>query len=251
MNVTSWLLCLALGGDVGIDQRVGESVSFDLVFRDETGAPIRLRDAAGGKATVLALVYYRCPMLCNQVLNGLLQTLLELPLDAGRDFNVVALSFDPSENAELARSKREHYLKAYGRASAREGWRFLTGEREPIEGICRDAGFRTSFDPATGQYAHGAALVLLTPEGKISRYLYGVSYPVRELKLSLVEASAGKIGTATDQFLLLCMQYDPASGKYGWAVTRILKAAALATVLGVGVLIFVLTRRARPQDGEA
>jgi protein SCO1/2 len=239
------LLCLALG-DVGIDQRVGESVSLDLVFRDERGAPLRLKEATGGRTTVLALVYYRCPMLCNQILNGLLQTLLELKLDAGRDFNVVALSFDPSEGSELAQARREHVLKSYGRPSGREGWRFLTGERDAVERVCRETGFRTSFDPATGQYAHGAALVVLTPGGKISRYLFGVSYPARELRLSLVEASAGKIATAGDQFLLLCMQYDAASGKYGLAVTRLVKAAAVATVLGLGVLIVLLSRRAKP-----
>jgi protein SCO1/2 len=228
---------------VGIDQRVGEKLSLDLAFRDEGGAPVTLREAIRGKPTVLALVYYRCPMLCTLVLNGLLQALVDMTPSAGEQFNVVAVSFDPSEEAELARAKKAHYLKAYGRASAGDGWRFLTGGSDSISRLCRETGFRISYDPVTRQYAHGSALIILTPEGAISRYLFGVSFPTRELRLSLVEASAGKIGTATDQFLLLCMRYDVATGKYGLAITRILQAAAAATVLVLGGLLVALSRR--------
>lgn len=231
--------------EVGIDQRVGETVSLGLTFRDERGADLTLREAIGGKPTVLALVYYRCPMLCTLILNGLLQSLLEIEDSAGDRFNVIAVSFDPSEGPELARAKKNHYLKAYGRTVAEDGWRFLTGPRDPIDRLCRETGFRISPDPATGQFAHGSALVLLTPEGRISRYLFGVSYPARELRLSLVEASGGKIGTATDQFLLLCMRYDAATGRYGLAITRILRIAAATTVLGLVGLLWALARRGR------
>jgi protein SCO1/2 len=237
--------------DVGIDQRVGERLSLDAVFRDESGAPLTLREASGGKPTILALVYYRCPMLCTQVLNGLLQTLLELAPSAGEQFNVVTVSFDPDEDAELARAKKARYLRSYGRASAQRGWRFLTGGKDAVTRLCRETGFRISYDPATRQFAHGSALIILTPEGAISRYLFGITFPVRELRLSLVEASAGKIGTATDQFLLLCMRYDTATGRYGLAVTRILQVAALATLLGLGLLVVRLSRRRRPSPAGA
>jgi protein SCO1/2 len=231
--------------DAGIDQRVGDPISLDLVFRDERGAPVSLREVAAGKPTVLALVYYRCPKLCTLVLNGLLQTLLDLPSSAGEQFNVVAVSFDPAEGSDLALAKKAHYLKAYGRPSAEGGWRFLTGVPDSISRLCRETGFRVSHDPVTGQFAHGSALILLTPEGNISRYLFGISYPARELRLSLVEASEGKIGTATDRFLLLCMRYDSTTGRYGLAIARVLKAGAVATILVLGILVFALSRRKR------
>jgi protein SCO1 len=182
-------------------------------------------------------------MLCTLILNGLLQTLLEMDLPAGDRFNIVAVSFDPGEGPELARAKKSHYLKAYGRPAVDGGWRFLTGSKDAIDRLCRETGYRIVSDPATGQIAHGSALVLLTPEGRISRYLFGVSYPARELRLSLVESSAGRIGTATDQFLLLCMRYDAATGRYGLAVARILRIAAAGTALGLGALVWLLSRR--------
>lgn len=236
--------CLALMGDPPrIDQRVGETVTLDAAFVDETGAALTLRRAADSKPVILALVYYRCPMLCTLELNGLLQSLQELSLSAGEAFTVIAVSFDPREGPDLARGKKAQVVKSYGRPAAERGWRFLTGGAEAVERLCRETGFRATLDPATGLYGHGSAMILLTPDGRISRYLFGVTYPVRELRLSLVEASAGTIGTATDQFLLLCLQYDPATGRYGPAVTRILQAFAVATVLALGLLIRRLSRR--------
>lgn len=229
----------------GIEQRMGERISLDLPFRDEAGNLITLREAAGGKPAVLALVYYRCPMLCNQVLSGLLESLLEVSSPAGEQFNVITLSFDPTEGPELASAKREQYLKAYGHASARTGWRFLTGSPESISSVCRETGFRTVYDPATRVYGHASALVILTPDGRISRYLFGVRYPARELRLSLVEASSGKIGTRREQILLLCMRYDPATGKYTLAVTRLLKVAAGATLVGLVILVVRLSWKGR------
>jgi len=227
----------------GIEQRIGERVSLDLPLRDEGGNPVTLREAANGKPSVLALVYYRCPMLCNQVLSGLLESLLAIPSSAGEQFNVITLSFDPTEGSDLALTKKEQYLKAYGHASAKTGWRFLTGSPESISVVCRESGFRTVYDPASRLYGHASALVILTPDGRISRYLFGVRYPARELRLSLVEASSGKIGTRGEQILLLCMRYDPASGKYTLAVSRILKAAAGATLVGLVILVARLSRK--------
>lgn len=229
----------------GIEQRIGEKIPLDLPFRDEVGNPITLREAAGGRPAVLALVYYRCPMLCNQVLSGLLEALLEISSSAGEQFNVITLSFDPTEGPDLGSAKREQYLKAYGHASARSGWRFLTGSPESISVVCRETGFRTVYDPATRLYGHASALVILTPDGRISRYLFGVRYPARELRLSLVEASSGKIGTRGEQILLLCMRYDPATGKYTLAVNRLLKAAAGATLLGLAFLVYRLSRKGK------
>lgn len=230
-------------GEPAIEQRVGEPVSLETQLRDEAGGAVTLGEAAAGKPVVLALVYYRCPMLCNLVLNGLLQAVQELSLSAGEQFTVVALSFDPSEGTELARERKAAALKSYGRPGGEKGWRFLTGTPEAVERLCRETGFRTVRNPATGQYAHGGALILLTPRGVVSRYLFGVRYPVRELRLSIVEASAGTVGSKTDQFLLMCMQYDPATGKYGLAVRRLLKGGALVTLVALGVLVVRLSRR--------
>jgi len=242
----AWVV-LGLAGppEAGIDQKVGERVTLELPFRDEAGNPLTLKQAAGGKPVILALVYYRCPMLCTLILNGLGEALQELRPSAGEGFTVISLSFDPREGPELARSKKEQYLKAYGRPSADQGWRFLTGEAEPLARLCRETGYRTVLDPSTGEIAHGSALILLTPAGRISRYLLGISYPARELRLSLVEASEGKIGTVSDQILLLCMRYDPTTGKYGLAIFRLLKAAAVLTVLGMGLLLYRLSRQHR------
>lgn len=246
----AWTLFLlsAAAGDppgVGIDQRLGETLSLNLPLRDETGRSITLGEALDGKPAILALVYYRCPMLCNLELNGLLQGLLDLQTSAGKDFQVVTVSFDAAEGPELASAKRDHYLRAYGRPSARQGWRFLTGDRDPLARLCHEAGYRIRFDPATRQYAHGSALLLLTPAGRISRYLFGVAYPARELRLSLVEASGGRIGTASDRVLLYCLSFDGASGRYGLAIARLTQTAAAATVLGLGTLLFFLSRRKR------
>ncbi|HVR85352.1 MAG TPA: SCO family protein [Planctomycetota bacterium] len=228
---------------VGITQQLGSSVTMDLQFRDERGNPISLGEASAGKPFVLALVYYRCPMLCNLVLGGILETLVALEPDAGDRFSVVTVSFDPSEGPDLASAKKQHYLRAYGRPSGERGWRFLSDRAGSAERLCRETGFRVSFDPVTRQYAHASAILVLTPDGRISRYLMGVTYPARDLRLALVEASAGKIGTATDQLLLLCLQYDPRAGKYTLAVWKLLRIGAAVTVFALLALILVLSRK--------
>jgi len=224
-------------------QQLGSPVTMDLSFRGERGEPVTLREAAGGKPFILALVYYRCPMLCNLILGGLLETLTVLGPSAGEQFSVVTVSFDPREGPDLAAAKKAHYLRSYRRPAAESGWRFLTDRSGSAERLCRETGFRISYDPATGQYAHASAILVVTPDGRVSRYFPGVSYPARDLRLALVEASAGKIGTVSDRLLLLCFRYDPASGKYTLAIWRTLRAAGAATVLAIALLVFRLSRR--------
>jgi protein SCO1/2 len=232
----------------GLTEQLGASVTLDLRFRDEEGRLITLGEAAGGKPFILALVYYRCPMLCNLVLGGVLETLIALGPTAGREFTVVTVSFDPSEGPDLARAKKTHYLRAYGRPSGERGWRFLTDQNASAERLCRETGFRIVYDSGSGQYAHAGAILVLTPQGRISRYFMGISYPERDVRLSLVEASAGKIGSAADQLLLLCFKYDPASGKYTLAVWRILRGLSILTVGAILLLVVLLNRRRRPRE---
>jgi protein SCO1/2 len=228
---------------VGVLQQLGSSVTLNLPFKDERGREITLGEASDGKPFILALVYYQCPMLCNLILGGLLETLMDLGPSAGDQFNVVAVSFDPTEGPNLAMAKKSHYLRSYGRPSGEAGWRFLSDVSGSAERLCREVGFRIAYDPATRQYAHASAIMVVTPDGRLSRYFMGVSYPVRDVRLALVEASAGKIGSVTDQLLLLCFRYDPAAGKYTLAVWTLLRAASAATVFGLILLLVGLARR--------
>lgn len=229
--------------DIGIDQRLNEPLPLALPFRDETGRTIALGDAFGKRPVVLALVYYNCPMLCTQVLNGLLASLNVMSLEAGRDFDVVAVSFDPRETPEMASAKKEAYLSRYKHPNASAGWRFLTGDEASIAALTKAAGFRYKFDAARDQFAHASAVMVATPDGRLARYFYGIEYAPRDLRLGLVEASAGKIGTPVDQLLLYCFHYDPASGKYGAVVVNIIRLAGVATVVGLAAAILVMSRR--------
>jgi protein SCO1/2 len=228
---------------VGVLQQLGSPVTMDLAFRDERGREVTLREASGGKPFILALVYYQCPMLCNLILGGLLETLLALGPSAGDQFNVVTVSFDPTEGPSLASAKKTQYLRAYGRPSGEAGWRFLSDASGSAERLCREAGFRIAYDPATRQYAHPSAVMIVTPDGRLSRYFMGISYPARDVRLALVEASAGKIGSVTDQLLLLCFRYDPAAGRYTLAVWTLLRTASAVTVVGLILLVAGLARR--------
>ncbi len=230
---------------VGFDQRLNEQVPLDAEFRDEAGQTVKLGDYFGDKPVILVLAYYRCPMLCTQVLNGLVRALLDVPLDVGRDFNVVTVSFDPRETPELAAAKKKTYLERYGRPGAEEGWHFLTGEQEPITRLTQAVGFRYRYDARNDQFAHASGIMVLTPSGKIARYFYDISYSPRDLRLGLVEASQGRIGSATDQVLLFCFHYDPAEGKYGAAVMNIVRAGGVLTVLAIGGFLIVLWRQER------
>jgi protein SCO1/2 len=229
--------------EVGIDQKLNQSIPLDLEFRDEHGKPVRLAEYFGQKPVILSMVYYNCPMLCTQVLNGLESSLKLIPMDTGKQFNVVTVSIDPTERPVLAEAKQALYTGLYGRPDAALGWHFLTGDEQQIRQLANALGFRYAYDPDSKQFAHASAIMLLTPQGKISRYFYGIQFPSRDLRLGLVEASEGKIGTPVDQVLLFCYHYDPSTGKYGLLISRLIQTAGAVTVLAIAALIFVLYKK--------
>lgn len=230
--------------DVGIDQKLDGQAPLNLEFRDEKGNWVRLGDYFRGKPVILSLVYYQCPMLCTQVLNGLLESLKQLPMNVGKEFEVVTVSIDPRDRTVEAQAKQIMYTGLYGRRDAATGWHFLTGRESEIHKLADAVGFRYAYDAESGQYAHASAIMVLTPQGQVSRYFYGVSYAARDLRLGLVEASANRIGSPVDQLLLYCYHYDPNTGKYGVVITNVIRGAGLLTVLAIGLLIFALTRPA-------
>jgi len=229
--------------DVGLDQKLGDAIPLDLTFRDEHGHTVALRQFFGQKPVILTLVYYQCPMLCTEVLNGLMRSAKELPLEIGRDFTIVTLSIDPSERPILANVKHELYTGLYGHPGAPQGWHFLTGDEPQIKALAQAVGFRYAYDSTSGQFAHPSGIMLLTPQGKLARYFYGITFPERDLRLGLVEASQEKIGSPIDQILLYCYHYDPATGKYGLLISRVIKLAAAFTILSLGLVIAILFRR--------
>lgn len=228
--------------NVGIEQHLNEQIPPDLILRDETGKTVRLGDYFGKRAMILNLVYYHCPMLCNEVLSGLESAMRVLKFDVGKDFDVLTVSFDPKETPEMAVAKKAEFLKRYGRAGAAPGWHFLTGPQASIDSLTRAAGFQYEYDAKSGQFAHATAIMVLTPEGKIAQYYYGVEFAPRDLQLGLVQASHNKIGNLVDEVLLYCYHYDPDTGKYGAIISRILKLAAGATILILGTFLIVMFR---------
>ena len=229
--------------DVGIDQKLNGALPLDLHFRDETGRDIRLGEFFTTKAVILTPVYYGCPMLCTQILNGLVSGLKPVVFNAGQQYDVVAVSFDPSETPELALKKKDNFVKRYGRAGSEHGFHFLTGDEPAIKTLTSALGFRYTYDPKSKQFAHASGLMIATPDGKISRYLYGVDYAPRDLRLALVEASERKIGSPVDELLLFCYHYDPATGKYGSIVVNFLRLASAATVFGIALFLTILFRQ--------
>jgi protein SCO1 len=236
--------------EVGIDQRLNEPLPLDLPFRDEEGRDVRLGDFFGRRPVVLALVYYECPMLCTQVLNGLVSALGVMSLDAGRAFDVVAVSFDPKEGPGLARAKKQSYLERYGRPGTEAGWHFLTGGQESIDRLTKAVGFRYVYDEKRDQFAHGAAITVATPSGLISRYFYGIEYSARDLRLGLVEASANRIGTIADRVMLLCYHYDPSTGRYGLMALTLVRIGGILTVAAFGIFLWFERRRDRREGGS-
>jgi protein SCO1/2 len=230
---------------VGITQNLNARIPPDLLFRDESGKSVRIGDYFGKKPIVLSLVYFDCPALCTEVLNGELRTMKAMSLDLGKDFDAVTVSFEPKDTPALAIAKRDVYAGQYGRPGAVDHWHFLTGEQQSIDALTNAAGFQYAYDSSIRQYAHAAAILVLTPEGRIDRYFYGVIYPAGDLRLGLVEASEGKIGTLTDHALLYCYQYDPMTGKYGVVVMNVLRAAGGLTVLILGIFMTVMFLRER------
>jgi len=231
--------------EVSIAQRLNEPIPPDIIFRDEDGKAIHLGDYFGKKPIVLSLVYFDCPALCTEVLNGELRTMKAISLDLGKDFDAITVSFEPKDMPALAKAKRDVYAGQYGRPGAARNWHFLTGEQASIDALTQAAGFHYAYDSASRQYAHAAAILVLTPHGRVARYFYGVTYPARDFRLGLVEASEGKIGTPTDHALLYCYQYDPMTGKYGLIVMNVVRAAGLLTLLVLGIFMFVMFRRER------
>jgi protein SCO1/2 len=235
--------------NVGFDQHLDRQVPLDLPFVDDDGRPVRLGDFFGDKPVILVLAYFRCPMLCTEVLNGLVRGMLDMRFDAGKEFRVVTVSFDPREKPELAAAKKHSYVERYGRPGATDGWHFLTGEPEAIRRLTEAVGFRYTYDPRHDQFAHASGIMLLTPGGKISRYFYDVNYSGRDLRLGLVEASQGKIGNRVDQVLLYCFHYDPVEGKYGAAVMNFVRLGGVLTVVSlvtlVGLLLYQDRRKTR------
>jgi protein SCO1 len=228
--------------NVGIEQHLDAQVPPDLTFRDETGATVKLGDYFGRKPLILNLVYYNCTMLCGEALAGLASAMRLVKFDIGNEFDVVTVSFDPRETPEMAAAKKKDYVRRYGRANAAAGWHFLTGEPDSINALTKAVGFQYQYDAKTNQYAHATAIMVLTPQGRISRYFYGVDFPPKDLRMGLVEASQGKIGNAVDAVLLFCYHYDPETGKYGAIVANILRLAAAATILIMGIFLFIFWR---------
>lgn len=240
---------------VGIEQKLDGEVPFDAVFTDDQGRQVRFGDYFGkGRPVVLALVYYECPMLCTEVLNGLTGAVKGIPsLSVGKDFEVVALSFDARENGktELVRSKKEGYVARYGREGSGEGWHFLTGSQQEIDKVTKAVGFSYVWDDASNQFAHAGGIMVITPQGRISRYLYGVEYAPKDLRFSLMESSENKIGTLAEQLYLYCFHYNPATGTYGLAVLTVIRVAGVVTLLSILAMWLVFWRRNRGRRQEA
>jgi len=232
---------------IAIDQKIGHELPLDLPFVDDSGRAVKLGDFFGKRPVVLALVYYECPMLCTQVLNGLVSTLSVLTLNVGTEFDVVAVSFNPKEGPGLASQKKANYVERYGRPQTAAGWHFLTGPQDSITRLTDALGFRYAFDKEIGQYAHGAAIEVITPKGTIAKYFYGIEFSPRDVRLGLIEAADEHIGSMIDDVLLFCYHYDPASGKYGPAVLRLVRVAGVATIVAFAAFLTVSLRRERAQ----
>jgi protein SCO1/2 len=229
--------------EVGFDQRIGEPVPLDLRFRESDGREVTLGELFDGKPVALALVYYECPMLCQMTLEGLARSLKGINFDVGQEFDVVVVSFDPGETPEIAAVAKQRALDRYGRAGTEDGWHFLTGQPDAIRRLTDAVGFRYVYEPERDDYAHAAGLVLVTPEGQVARYFFGIEYPPKDMRLGLVEAGEGQLGNPVDQLLLYCFHYDPAIGRYSAVAMNIVRLGGLLTLLALGIFIAVMVRR--------
>jgi protein SCO1 len=229
--------------NVGLDQKLNAQVPLDLTFKDEHGATVTIGQLLQGKPAILTLVYYQCPMLCTEVLNGTLNSLKEVPLEIGKDFSVITVSIDPTEKPVLADAKQIMYAGLYGRRGAVKGWHFLTGDEEQIQKLSAAVGFRFVYDKESSQFAHASGMMVMTPEGRLSRYFYGIAYPPRDVRLALVEASEGKIGSTVDEILLFCFHYDPVTGKYAVTILNVVRAVGALSALTIALTIWFFLRR--------
>jgi protein SCO1 len=229
---------------VGLDQRLNQQVPLNLTFNDETGQAVQLQQYFGSKPVILIMVYYQCPMLCTQVLNGFAGAMNGVVrFNIGREFNVVTVSIDPRDTPQDAAAAKKKYLERYRRPGAEQGWHFLTGKKDQIDALAQAVGFRYAWDPAIQQYAHASGLMLLTPDGRVAQYYYGIEYVPRDIQLGLIEASKGKIGNVVDEVILYCYHYDPRQGRYGAVIFNILRLTALATVMVLGGFMLIMFRR--------
>jgi protein SCO1 len=233
----------ALIKQIGLDQKLNAQIPLDLTFRDEHGNSVALRQFFGRRPVILTLVYYQCPMLCTLVLNGVMNSAKAMSFEIGKDYEVVTVSIDPTETPLLAEAKHTMYAGLYGRPGAVSGWHFLTGQESAIRQLAGAVGFRYVYDKVSEQFGHPSGIMVLTPEGRVSRYFYGIEYSPRDLRLALVEASGEKIGTPVDEILLACFHYDPTTGKYGLVISRVVRLAGIATVLAIGTVVLVLRRK--------
>lgn len=239
---------------IGIEQKLGEQIPLDTEFQDENGNTVKLGQYfKSGRPVILAFVYYECPMLCNEVLNGLTGSLKGLSFDAGKEFDVVAISFDARENGkpDLAKNKKLGYMERYGRPGTENGWHFLTGSQESIDTVTKAAGFSYRWDEKSNQFAHAGGVIVLTPEGKFAKYFYGIDYGPKDLKFSLMESAESKIGSVAEQLFLYCYHYDPSTGRYGVSVLKVMRLGGIATILGIGVLLFVFLRKDRTKKEDS
>lgn len=230
-------------GRAGFDQKLGAALPLDLTLRDETGATVRLGDYFGQRPVIFVLAYYRCPMLCTLVMNGIGETTQKLPFELGKDYEIVTVSIDPTDTPELATKKKANYVKEFALANAGRGWHFLVGDQAAIQQIADTVGFKYAYDEKAKEYAHASGIMLATLDGKLSHYFYGVTYPARDVRLGLVEASANRIGSPVDQLMLFCYHYDPVTGKYTAALMKIVRLGCFATILSLGTYILVMFRR--------
>ncbi|MDL2716851.1 MAG: SCO family protein [Acidobacteriota bacterium] len=231
--------------DVGLDQRLGESIPLDLVFHDEAGKDVRLSQYFGKRPVVLSLVYFNCPMLCGMTTDGLVRSVRALRFEPGTDYEILSVSFDPKETPEMASEKKRTVMAQYGRKSGPVGWHFLTGDAASIAALTKAVGFRYVWDAEQKQFAHATGVTLLTPQGRVSRYFFGIEYPAKDLRLGLIEASEEKIGNVVDQLLLLCYHYDPKTGRYTAAVRNLLRGGAALTLVALAGFVTIMLRRER------
>jgi protein SCO1/2 len=231
--------------DIGFEQRLGESIPLDVVFRDELGEAVRLGEYFDTKPVILVLAYYECPMLCGLVRDGLAQSLRTLAFAVGEQYVVITVSVNPRDTPAHAIAKKVQTLRSYARPGASEGWHFLTGEEASIRQLTQAVGFQYAYDAANGQFAHAAGLVVLTARGEIARYLYGLEFAPKDVRLALIEAAAGQIGSPMDQLVLFCYQYDPATGQYGLVIMNVLRLAGLMTVVVLGGFMIAMFRHER------
>lgn len=238
---------------IGIEQKLGDQLPLDVEFKDENGKIVKLGEYFGkGRPVILALVYYECPMLCNEVLNGLTGSLKGISFDAGKDFDVIAISFDARENdkPDLAKNKKISYMQRYGRPGTEDGWHFLTGSQDAIDKVTQAVGFNYKWDEKSSQFAHAGGIMMATPQGTLSRYFYGIDYAPKDVKFGLMESAENKIGNPAEQLLLYCYHYDPASGKYGLSILRVMRVAAVATLIGMGAMVLVFWRKNKKKQQQ-